>query len=131
MHSAGSLCCVQPGVRVLTAEEGGSERLRPWEVFRGLILGLGHRTAVVHARCFVQFVSDLQGTLRVFHLLGLGWELFWGNIFSLYGVLVCFDLLIDRGVQISVLAHLLEDLVLVGSLRVFQGEVAVTLESKN
>ena len=130
MHSARGLLSVQPGVRELATEEGRGESLRSWVVLGWLILGLRHGTSVVHAWCLVEFVANLHGAWWVFHLLSLWWELSWGDVLSLDCGLVCFDFRIDLGVQFSVFAHLLEDFVLVSSLRVFQSEVTFTLTAE-
>ena len=127
MHSAWRLLGVQSGVGELATEEGWGESLWSWVVLGWLILRLGHRSSVVHARCFVEFISDLHCVLWVFHLLSFWWELSWFDILSLNSGLVGLDFRVDLGVQFSVLAHLLEDFVFVCSLWVFQSEVTFTL----
>jgi hypothetical protein len=79
-----------------------------WQV---LLAGLS--VAIAHVRCSVKQASHVEALLRVLDLCGFTWELSGANAVFLYGSHVFLDSIVDLRVELSVLAHLLEDLVLV------------------
>ena len=65
--------------------------------------------------------------LGVFDVLLLGGELLRLNLILLQHRRVFLDLGVDRDVELALLTHLVQDLVLVGALRIFQSQISVAL----
>ena len=59
--------------------------------------------------------------------MGLSGELTGDDVLLLNGSHIILDSLVDLSVEFALLAHLLQDLMLVGSLRVLKCQVAITL----
>ena len=118
---------VEAGVDIVAAVERGHEALRPRVVLGGQVFLLRHLAAVGHVRGLVEQVL-LQSVVWVLYFVGCGsWELL-GLGFSLLDQrLLVLDFGVDGRVQLAVVAHDLQGLVLVGAHRVLQSQLSVAL----
>ena len=102
--------------------EGVRKLLRARVELRGKFNVVRLNGAVMHVARREQRVAHFQGLVRIFNVIGLGGELTGIVLGQFDQFFVGLDLLIDLSVEFAAGAHLLEHLVLVGALGVFQSQ---------
>ena len=127
VDTAGRGLSVESGVDVLAPVEGVGEFLGAGVELGGHVLLRGQLSTVLPIACRVEGVSNLEGGLRVLDVLVAGGELAGLSLALLDLALRVLDLIVDLRVELSLFAHLLQSLVLVSLLRIFQGQLTVAL----
>ena len=127
MHTTRGLEGVESGVLELPAQEVIGECFGSREVFCRQVLLAWLCAAILHIGGAVQKAADVKAVIRVLYLVGRRGEVPRQNTLFTDGAHVLLDLVVNHDVELAVLAHFLEDLMLVCAQRVLKSDFSLTL----